>query len=393
MANPLLVIATIMRADGETGVQSHFNAFRRYLSNARIRHVLITPYAAPKVLVYPTFAVRRVLEPVSRPVSVWWYRTWHALFLERALRPVLRRESNAVVYAQCPLSALAALRARTSPTQRVILVVHFNISQADEWVGKRAIVQNGRLYRAIRHFESNLLPRLDGLVFVSRFMQQEVMRRIPRIDRVPTAIIPNFVDAPDAAEPDFTPVDLVSIGTLEPRKNQRFLLEVLAKCAAEGRRYTLTLVGDGPDRVALERFTRDRDLTSQVRFLGFRKNAAKYLTGHRAYCHGALLENLPVAIVEAFSVGLPVFANRVGGIPEMLQDGRQGRFWPIGDVNESAAILMETLDDEATLKRMSSDAKSAFEQRFSSQTVGPRLAEFVMSGVSADLYSGKPVAV
>ena len=74
MANPLLVIATIMRADGETGVQSHFNAFRRYLSNARIRHVLITPYAAPKVLVYPTFAVRRVLEPVSRPVSVGWYR-------------------------------------------------------------------------------------------------------------------------------------------------------------------------------------------------------------------------------------------------------------------------------------------------------------------------------
>jgi len=387
-----VVIATIMRPEGETGVQAHFNALIRFLTSANIGRILVTPYSAAKLFVYPTFAARKFLALFSPTLSVWWYRTWHAFFLERALRTTLRRELEAVVYAQCPLSAAAALRARVRPQQRVVLVVHFNVSQADEWAGKGDITRDGHYYRSIRRFEEDLLPRLDGLVFVSGFMQQEVIRRVPGVSRIPAVVVPNFVDAPEERDLEYAPSDLISIGTLEPRKNQRFLLHVLAKCAAKGRRYTLTLIGDGPDRANLEQLARQHKVDGQVRFLGFRKNAAKYLAGHRAYCHSALLENLPVAIIEAFSVGLPVFANRVGGIPEMMEDRREGRFWSLDDPDRAADMLMEVLEDESTLLRMSRNAISAFERRFALRAVGPRLVAFIQNGTLVNVPSAGPAA-
>lgn len=110
-----VVIATIMRAEGETGAQSHFNAFHRYLSNARIGRVLITPYSAPKVLVYPMFAVRRMLELLRRALNVWWYRIWHRFVLKRVLRTVLRRETPTVGIARTQLRHAAFLLSGASP--------------------------------------------------------------------------------------------------------------------------------------------------------------------------------------------------------------------------------------------------------------------------------------
>lgn len=68
---------------------------------------------------------------MSRPAGVWWYRRWHAHYLDDALRRHLNeRERGGVVYAQCPVSAEVALRVRKG--QRVVMAAHFNVSQAQE---------------------------------------------------------------------------------------------------------------------------------------------------------------------------------------------------------------------------------------------------------------------
>jgi hypothetical protein len=61
----------------------------------------------------------------------------------------------------------AALAARAGPHQRVILAVHFRISQADGWANKGQIAREGRVYRWIREMECQVVPRVDGIVFVS----------------------------------------------------------------------------------------------------------------------------------------------------------------------------------------------------------------------------------
>jgi glycosyltransferase involved in cell wall biosynthesis len=118
--------------------------------------------------------------------------------------------------------------------------------------------------------------------------------------------------------PDFHG-DLVSIGTLEPRKNQAYLLRVLAAINAQGRAYTLSLVGQGPDRKQLKDLARELGVAHQVRFLGYRGKAAHLLAGYRAYVHAATMENLSVTVIEALASELPVFAAPVGGIPEIFR--------------------------------------------------------------------------
>jgi hypothetical protein len=77
------------------------------------------------------------------------------------------------------------------------MVVHFNISQADEWVEKGMISSTGSLYRSILTQETQLLPRMDGLVFVSEFMRKVLLSRIPAIAQLPYVVVPNFVPDPD----------------------------------------------------------------------------------------------------------------------------------------------------------------------------------------------------
>ena len=115
------------------------------------------------------------------------------LFLQKALRSALAEVGDCVVYAQCPLSARAALRARRGPHQRVVMAVHFSISQADEWAVKKLIKNGGTVFRAIRQVERETIPQVDGLVYVSRWAQNGLLSWLPEAAAVPSSVIDNFV--------------------------------------------------------------------------------------------------------------------------------------------------------------------------------------------------------
>ena len=380
MSEPIL-IATIMRPEGDTGVQTHFRMFSAYLHDANREFALITPYDAPLWQVYPVFGLRMLFNFINPAFGVWWYRYWHAYFLKKALKHRLRKGDACVVYAQCPLSARAALDARVSNAQRVVMVVHFNISQADEWVGKGLIPQDGRLYRRICAFEAEVLPRLDGLVFVSQFMQRELASRIPAVSRVPAAVVPNFLPDPGEAGADAPPVaDLINIGTLEARKNQAYLLEILAALRDMGRPMSLTLIGDGPDRAALEETARALELGELVRFAGFVRNAAAQIGQHRACIHVAKMENLPLTLIEAYARGRPIFAAPVGGVPEVLGNETAGRALPLQDAKAAAQVLVDAMADPYWLRTAGFSARRRFLAEYASDIAATRLLLFLEKG-------------
>ncbi len=373
MTKPIL-IATIMRPDGDTGVQTHFRAFMEYLGNENHPCELATPYCAPLWQVYPTFAVRKLL---NGELSVWWYRYWHAYFLRQALQHRLQSGAECVIYAQCPLSAEAALRARVSDSQRVIMVTHFNVSQADEWAGKGLIADSGKLYRSIQHFEAYVLPKLDGLVFVSEFMQRELLKRIPAIAKVPSTIVPNFLPDPGLPELQAPVADLISIGTLEARKNQQYLLEIIAALRQQGKPLTLTLVGDGPDRSMLEDKARALKIDQLVRFVGFISKAAEQICLHRAYIHVATLESFGITLIEAMSRGRPVFAAPVGGIPEVLGNSSAGLTLPLNDASAAARIVADALNNQEWMISTGIAARGRFLKKYASDVVAKRLLLFL----------------
>ena len=213
---------------------------------------LVTPFSWGGRLSYPVFGLRPlILERCSGPASVVWYRYWHEVFLRNALRRCLAELGDCVVYAQDPLAARAALRARRGPHQRVVLAVHFQTSQADEWAHKNEIRRDGFLFRGIRQYERQVILRVDRLMYVSQSAQNGILSWLPEAAAVPSAVISNFV-SPSRSEPGQEPLgDLVTVGSLLRAKNHRFLLEVLAEAKRAGRSLTLDVFGEGPLRKEL----------------------------------------------------------------------------------------------------------------------------------------------
>lgn len=372
-----VLITTIMRPEGETGIQTHIQAFMRHLRAHSVSFRLVTPYDAPAAIVYPTFAIRRAIAAFNGAASVWWYRRWHAAFVQGALTKHLADGQPRVIYAQCPLSARAALRARVNRSQRVVMAVHFNVSEAIEWVEKGLIAEDSRLFRAVEEDEAHTLRELDALVYVSEFARRAVEARGLGIERIPYKIIPNFVAGVEARATEKPTADLINIGTFEPRKNQGFIVDIVAAAKAQGDRLTATLIGDGPDRETVERKAQRLELTDQIRFTGYVRSAADQMNMHRAYVHGARMESFGIVLIEAMARGLPVFAPPVGGVTEVFRDGKEGRYLPLDDPHESARRILEVVRNPSLSKAMGEASRARFLQSFETESVAPKLLRFL----------------
>lgn len=381
-----LVIATILREEGITGVHTHVRQLRQYLETCGVTAGLVTPFSWSRTITVPVFGFRLALERCSTSASVVWYRHWHEAFLYNALRRYLANNGHCVIYAQGPSEARAALRARQGPHQRVVMAVHFRISQADEWADKKQIKRDGTVFRAIRQVEREVIPRVDGLVYVSKWARDALVTWLPEAATVPYAIIDNFV-APLNLEREPEPLgDLVTIGNLDIVKNHRFLLRVLAEAKQAGRSLTLDVFGEGPCRKDLLQLTRSLSLEEQVRFHGFRANVRQFLPGYRAYVHASYSESSSLAIIEAMAAGLPIVAGNIGPISELCDDGVEGRFWPLDNPAQAAAILLDLLDSEPKRAAAANAASGRFHRDFDADVIAPRLLSF-LQGETAGVHS------
>jgi glycosyltransferase involved in cell wall biosynthesis len=388
---PRVVIATILPPEGTTGVQTHIREVRSYLSGTGRAVSVVHPRSPGTALAPALFAGRVPLSKLSNEIGVAWYREWHWRFLRRALRRELARGEAAVVYAQCPLAARAALDVRATPDQRVVMAVHFDGSQADEWVDKDLIRDGGRVYRRIRALERLTIPYVDGIVFMSASAQRSMRRYGLCLDARSSQVVPNFTVDPAAVagEPVATDrADLVTLGGLEIHKNHEYMLRVLAVANRLGRRYTLDVIGEGPTRRPLARLSRELGLEGQVRLRGRIPSGRALLPGHRAYVHTATREVFPYALIEAMAAGLPVVAGRVGGISEMLEHHGEGVFWPLDDADAAARILVELLDDEPRRTALGAAARARFAGSFDARVLGPVLDEFLTTGRRHDVANG-----
>ena len=382
-APPELVIATMLREEGRTGVHTHVRQLRQYLAAQGVRDELVTPFSWARPLAVPVYGARLVVDRLSKPASVVWYRYWHELFLRRGLRRVLATAGPCVVYTQGPPESRAALAARQGPHQRVVQAVHFRISQADEWADKGMIARDGTVFRRIRRLERTVLPRVDGLMYVSNWARTALTGWLPEAAAVPSTVIDNFV-SPVSTGPGGEPLaDLVTMGHLEPVKNHRYMLEVLAEAARTGRRYSLDVYGEGPLRGDLLRQATALGLDGQVRFRGFDPGVRSLLPRYRAYAHASYSESSSLAIIESMAAGLPIVAGNIGPIAELCTEGVEARFWPLDDPAKAAAVLSGLLDSEPDRLRAAAAAQERFRREFDAEVIAHRLWDFLRESQSA----------
>lgn len=167
------------------------------------------------------------------------------------------------------------------------------------------------------------------------------------------AVIPNPVRAslftrPPQGRPSPPPFRLVTVGRLRPQKNVAGLLEAFARAFSGSAGASLTIVGDGPERSALERRARRLGVRAQVSFLGRldRSGVRNALWNAHAFALSSHHETFGVVLVEAMATGLPVVAPRCGG-PEDIVTPDTGLLVPPDDP-EALAEALCTLREQWT---------------------------------------------
>lgn len=133
------------------------------------------------------------------------------------------------------------------------------------------------------------------------------------------------LDAPADVERGSGP-SLVTVNYLHPRKRVDLVLRAVAALPAKLGRLGLTVVGEGPERPALEDLARELGLGERVRFAGFVPEASlpAYYRGAECYVHAAREESFGLSVIEAAYCGLPVVAVAEGGVVDNVRDGETG---------------------------------------------------------------------
>ncbi|MGJ7918458.1 glycosyltransferase family 4 protein [Massilia sp. LXY-6] len=367
--NHALRIVSLLDGNGPTGVEKHFNEILAQARAYDIDAELVSPHPRRGIWSKCANQARRLMARVSKEHAAVFGAWIESKVIESMLMKTLpncsTRGRAITLYAQDPLSAKAALKVKARHECRVVIVIHYNVSIAEELLMKGEATINGPLWRLAVRTEQSTLPYVDQIIFVSDFMRQVALDRLPGLVNVSHTVIPNFIaDPPSAEHPAHMDADVISIGTLEPRKNHAFLLHVIARTNSLGHRYTLTIVGNGPEEARLKTLACELGIASQVIFAGFRKNAARMIVRHRVLAHAAQIENMPITLIEALAAGRPILAPAVGGIMEIFDNATEGYHWPLDDVDAAAALLIKVLDDPDMYRQLSDAALTRYRSKF-----------------------------
>ena len=149
------------------------------------------------------------------------------------------------------------------------------------------------------------------------------------------------------------------LGRLVPEKGQAVLLQAVALLSKRGHSVKITLAGDGPSRPGLERIAEQLGIASLSSFVGAvsQEELHALYANASVFCLPSYAEGVPVVLMEAMAMGLPVVSTRIAGIPELVEDGRTGLLVSPGRPDELADALQRVLDDPSLYGKIGSNAR------------------------------------
>jgi len=160
---------------------------------------------------------------------------------------------------------------------------------------------------------------------------------------------------------------VVAVSRLNPMKGIDDLLKAAALLEGRFDEARFVIVGDGASRRDLEEQARLLGLAGRVLFTGTRLDVAAILSQAAISVAPSLSEGLSNVVLESMAAGVPVVATRVGGTPELLEDGVTGLLVPPCDAPALAVAIGRLLEDEPLARRLGEAARARAVDRFSMQ--------------------------
>jgi N-acetyl-alpha-D-glucosaminyl L-malate synthase BshA len=227
------------------------------------------------------------------------------------------------------------------------------------------------------------LQQSDGVTAVSKFLKKAT---IETFDFDDVEVIPNFIcpshyiklpDSPLRAElaPNGETL-LVHVSNFRPVKRAIDCVEIFARVKPEFPNLRLVMVGDGPERAAVRHRAGVLGVEADTIFVGKKSNIAEYLGVSDIFLLPSELESFGLAALEAHACELPVIATRIGGIPEVVNDGESGYLSDVGDVEKMSADTLKLVSDDELRIAFGKRGREISVQRYSTQAIIPQYIAF-----------------
>jgi glycosyltransferase involved in cell wall biosynthesis len=149
--------------------------------------------------------------------------------------------------------------------------------------------------------------------------------------------------------------------------------------SSEFPRLRLEIAGEGPELVNLQELARAIQVADRVRFLGWQRDMVSVFKVWDIFAMASVTEGFPMAALEAMAQSLPVVATRVGGLPEMVEDGRTGYLVPPSDPSSLASRLRTLILDVNRRHEMGSLGLRRVRENFSVDRMNAQIADIYRS--------------
>jgi glycosyltransferase involved in cell wall biosynthesis len=219
-------------------------------------------------------------------------------------------------------------------------------------------------------------PRVRRFFCVSADIAADVIRyRVAPARKV--AVVPNGIETARFAAPGDSaavrwslgiPAGAAVVGTvgnLRAVKCHDVLIRGFARLRGEGPDAPhLVIVGDGPRRDYLRRVAADAGILPRVHFVGYQASPARFLAAMDVFALTSESEGMPLSVLEAWAAGLPVVASRVAGLPELIDPGRTGLLFEVGDDAALGRCLDDLVRDARRARRIGEAARAHVRARY-----------------------------
>lgn len=235
-------------------------------------------------------------------------------------------------------------------------------------------------------------------IFIERFLsyftdaficvsdgERDKVNNVKLVQNSKLNVIVNGVEIPKShVVNDNSVFNIVSVTRFDNQKNSRKSIEVMETLIKKQgyEESTLTFIGQGPQMRELQEYVNMKKLAGNVIFFGPTQNVIEEMQKYNMYLSSAKWEGMPLAVLEAMSVGLPAVLSNVVGNRDIIEHGKDGYLYELDDTDKVVDLMVQLKDEKWTY--MSAEAKEKVINKYSVQQMIERTKQIYskISGVS-----------
>ena len=168
---------------------------------------------------------------------------------------------------------------------------------------------------------------------------------------------------------------LVHLSNFRPVKRIQDVVKVFAR-VAKAMPARLMLIGDGPDRSVAEYLAREHHVQDRIHFIGKQDNVNELLPLADLMLMPSEMESFGLAALEAMACSVPTIGTRVGGVPELIEDGHNGLLFNVGDIDSMSTAAIALLGDQQRLEAMARAGRKTAQDHFCASRVIPLYEDY-----------------